>query len=280
MPATRQIIKIDEEKCTGCGACIPNCPEGALLVIDGKARLVSDLCCDGLGACIGTCPEGAISIEEREAEPYDERQVIENVVCHGTNTIRAHLAHLRDQGEDEYLRIALDYLEELGFDVPTLLPAQAGGGCPGAAVRQFEESQAPSPAGENPSRLRQWPVQLALVPVLAPYLDGADVVLTADCVPFACANYHEEFLKGRVVLVGCPKLDDVAAYRDKLAAIIRENSLHAIEIVHMEVPCCFGLVQALRGALDDAGKDVPVTVARIGIQGEIQERKPLQSDDA
>ncbi len=224
MPATRQIIRIDEAKCTGCGACLPNCPEGALLVIDGKARLVSDLCCDGLGACIGTCPEGAITIEEREAEPYDERQVIENVVAHGTNTIRAHLDHLKDHGEDGFLQIALAYLEEQGIPVPeSAAPCPTSGGCPGAAVREFAdaEAEAPAPVGKNISRLRQWPVQLTLVPVLAPYFDGADVVLTADCVPFACANYHEEFLKDKIVLVGCPKLDDTAAYREKLTAIIR-----------------------------------------------------------
>ena len=269
MSVRRQIIKIDEEKCTGCGDCIPNCPEGALQVIDGKARLISDLFCDGLGACIGTCPVDAISVEEREAAPYDERKVMENIVKQGPNVINAHLEHLREHGEFELLKTALDYLRE--NDIPVPRPqVPAGGGCPGSRAMQFEEKAADAaPAGRAVSRLRQWPVQITLVPPHAPYLQGADVALIADCVPFAYANVHEDFIKGRVVLVGCPKLDDVQAYRKKLAEVFRQNDVKSIEVVHMEVPCCFGLVHVLRQALGDAGKQIPVTETMISIRGEV-----------
>jgi ferredoxin len=281
MSVRRQIIKIDEEKCTGCGDCIPNCPEGALQVIDGKARLISDLFCDGLGACIGHCPEGAISIEEREAEPYDERKVMENIARQGPNVINAHLEHLREHGEMALLKEALDFLKERGLQVPrqaAAVPPHAGGGCPGSRTMQFEAKEAEGkPAGRAVTRLRQWPVQLTLVPPHAPYLQGADVVLVADCVPFAYANFHEDFLKGKAVLVACPKLDDVEFYRGKLAELFRHNDIKSIEVVHMEVPCCFGLVHVLRLALEDAGKEIPVTDTMIGIRGEVLERTRLET---
>jgi len=272
--AVRQIITIDEEKCTGCGECIPNCPEGALQVIDGKARLVSDLFCDGLGACIGTCPEGAITVEEREAEPYDERRVMENIARQGPNTIRAHLEHLREHGEFELLKIAQDFLRERGIRLPPVA-AHAGGGCPGSRAVQLEETPPAeaAPAGRAVSRLRQWPVQITLVPPNAPYLQGADVALIADCVPFACANVHEDFIKGRVVLVGCPKLDDADFYRKKLAEVFRHNDTKSVEVVYMEVPCCFGLVHLLHQAIADAGKKVPVTKTMVSIRGEVLEKK-------
>ena len=268
----RQIIQIDDGKCTGCGECIPNCPEGAIQIIDGKARLVSDLFCDGLGACLGHCPEGAIAIEEREAEAYDERRVMANVITQGSNVVRAHLDHLREHGETGYLAEAVAYLEEQGIGVPEA-EAPAPQPC-GGAVRQFEASDGP-PAGRSASRLRQWPVQITLVPPVAPYLQGADLLITADCVPFAYANYHEHFLKGKVVLVGCPKLDDVGAYRKKLAAVFEHNDLKSIEVLHMEVPCCYGLVRLVEQALADAGKAVPTTLVEIGIQGNVLGRREL-----
>jgi len=272
----RQIITIDDEKCTGCGECIPNCPEGALQIIDGKARLVSDLFCDGLGACLGHCPEGAIRVEEREAEPYDERRVMANVVRQGPNVIRAHLDHLREHGATDYLQEALDVLREEGIEVPAAeAPAPEPCGCPGARVMELEAASEDAPAARAVSRLRQWPVQLALVPPMAPYLQGADLAITADCVPFACGNYHEDFLKGKAVLVGCPKLDDVAAYREKLAAIFEQADIRSIDVVHMEVPCCFGLVRVVQQALAEAGKDIPVTLTKISIQGEILERTEM-----
>jgi len=279
MPVRRQIIKIDDEKCTGCGECIPNCPEGALQIIDGKARLVSDLFCDGLGACVGHCPEGAITVEEREAEPYDERKVMANVVEHGPNVIRAHLEHLREHGEMDYLNEALAYLTEQGIEIvggPT--PAQeciGASGCPGAMMRELGDRQAAPAGGPAPrpaSRLRHWPVQIALVPPQAPFLREADVLIAADCVPFACGSFHEDFIKGRVVLVGCPKLDDAEAHRRKLAAMFELSAIRSIEVVHMEVPCCLGLVRLVKLALADAGKDIPLTIVKISIGGEVLER--------
>ncbi|MFW6161291.1 MAG: ATP-binding protein [Planctomycetota bacterium] len=279
----RQIIRIDEEKCTGCGECIPNCPEGALQIIDGKARLVSDLFCDGLGACIGHCPEGAITVEEREAEHYDERRVMANVVEGGPNVIRAHLEHLADHGQTDYLRQAYAYLQKHGIDVPAA-PSRPmpdlGGGCPGSQVREFEAAAEEQPAGRAVSRLRQWPVQITLVPPQAPYLKGADLVITADCVPFAYGNFHEDFLKGKAVLVGCPKLDDVGYYREKLAAVFEQAEPASIEVVHMEVPCCFGLVHVVEQALADADREIPTTAAKISIQGEILQREPLAATAA
>ena len=271
MGIRRKIIRIDEEKCTGCGECIPNCPEGALQVIDGKARLVSELFCDGLGACIGRCPVGAITVEEREAEPYDERKVIERIVAQGPNVLRAHLAHLRDHGAEEYLREALDYLREHDIEVP----ADAGGppaACPASRAMRLEPRQATGePAGRAVSRLGHWPVQLSLVSPAAPFLDGADLVVVADCVPFAYANLHEDFLKGRVVLVGCPKFDDVEAHIAKLAAIFANNDIRSVEVVHMEVPCCMGLLWLVQQALERCGKELPLQTTKIGIGGEVVE---------
>jgi len=269
MAVRRKIIRIDEEKCTGCGDCIPNCPEGALQVIDGKARLVSDLFCDGLGACIGHCPVGAITVEEREAEPYDERKVIERIVAQGPNVLRAHLDHLRAHGADDYVREALDYLRE--HDIPE--PEPASSGCPGARAMCLEPAEATEgePSGRAVSRLRHWPVQIALVAPIAPFLDGADVVVVADCVPFAYANLHEDFLKGRAVLVGCPKLDDAEAHIKKLAAILEHNDIRSIEVVHMEVPCCFGMVRVVQEALQRCGKNLPLQTTKIGIGGEVVE---------
>ena len=276
MASVRPIIEIDEEKCTGCGECIPNCPEGALQIIDGKARLVSDLFCDGLGACIGHCPEGAITVEEREAEPYDERKVMANVVRGGPNVIRAHLEHLRAHGATDLAREAEAFLEEQGIAVPEAPAAPCQGTCPSARIAELlgdeAEAEEAEPTARAASRLGHWPVQITLVPPHAPFLQGARLVIAADCTPFAYANFHEDFLRGRAVLVGCPKLDDPAFYRQKLAMIFEQNDLESIEVVHMEVPCCFGLVRVVQQALADAGKGVPVTFTKIGIQGDILER--------
>jgi ferredoxin len=259
---TRNIIHIDEDKCTGCAECIPNCPEGALQIIDGKARLVSDLFCDGLGACIGHCPEGAIEIEEREAEPYDERKVMENIVPQGPNTIRAHLHHLKEHGADEYYDEAVRFLEE------------KGGGCPGARVMDFGAGAAAgagsddtSEEGTRSSELRQWPVQLMLVPPQAPYLKGAELLIAADCVPFAYADFHRDFLKDKVLLIGCPKLDDAEHYVEKLTAVFREAGVRSVTCIHMEVPCCFGLERIVKSAIAASGRTIPYAEVTIGIQG-------------
>ena len=281
MAVRRQIIRIDDDKCTGCGECIPNCPEGALQIIDGKARLLSDLFCDGLGACIGHCPEGAITVEERDAEPYDERRVMANVVGHGANTIAAHLRHLRDHGEQGYLAEALAYLRDQGIDIPEdAAPSPSPGGCPGARLMEFGDRAEATDEPPNPpaaSRLRQWPVQITLVPPQAPYLRDADVLIAADCVPFAYGSFHEDFLKGKVVLVGCPKLDDTGPYRRKLAAVFQHSGIRSIQVVHMEVPCCFGLVHLVKQALADAGSAIPLSLVKIGIRGEILERTGIET---
>ena len=276
MGSARKIIKIDPDICNGCGGCIPNCPEGALQMIDDKARLVSDLFCDGLGACIGTCPVGAISLEEREAEPYDERKVMENIIPHGTNTIRAHLNHLKDHGADEYHQQAVAYLEEKGIGIPAdeVIRMAMPGGCPGSRSIKIEreenaEADAPADAAKRPSRLQQWPVQLMLVPPQAPYFKDANVVIAADCVPFAYPDFHEDFLKDRILLIGCPKLDDADHYEKKLTNIFESNDIKSVTCVHMEVPCCFGLQMLIRSAVKASGKDIPVEEVTIGVKGNV-----------
>ena len=269
----RKIIEIDEEKCTGCGECIPGCPEGALQVIDGKARLISDIFCDGLGACIGDCPEGAINVIEREAEPYDERRVMANILKQGDGVVRAHLKHLKDHGEEGYLKEALEFLEEKGIEVPLEeeAPATMACGCPGTNVMDFRDKKSPdAPAAELESELRQWPVQLHLVPPNAPYFDGADLLVTADCVPFAYANYHQDLLKGRTVVVGCPKFDDIDAYKEKLKSIIETNNILSITVATVEVPCCSGLYGVTEAALQESGKEIPFKQVVIGIDGTIE----------
>jgi len=271
----RKIIKIDENKCNGCGLCIPDCPEGALQMIDGKARLISDLFCDGLGACIGNCPEGAITIEEREAEPYDEKKVMKNIVKQGKNVIKAHLEHLKDHGEEELLKQAIDFLKGKKIEVPLGKsemhkhpPAMPG--CPGSRVIDFGKK----PSGESKktvkgaSELRQWPIQIMLIPPHAPYLKGADVLIAADCVPFAYSDFHSELLRGKVLLVGCPKLDDAEYYKNKITQMLKNNDIKSVVCVHMEVPCCFGLIGVVKSAISESGKDIPFEKVNISIKGE------------
>ena len=283
----RKIINIDETRCTGCGQCIPDCPEGALQVIDGKARLVSDLFCDGLGACIGTCPEGAISVIEREAEPYDERAVMATIVPQGAPVIAAHLEHLAGHGEIALYDQAVAYLAEKGIPVPDHRApgapapgvchggqpgAHAFSGCPGSAARSI-----PRPGGARVisgnaagSELRQWPVQLALLNPGAPYFENADLLIAADCTPFAYAGFHEEFLRGRIAVVFCPKLDaDIEGYVEKLAAIFSQHAIASITVVRMEVPCCGGVRAVVDRALERSGKTIPVSEKTVSIQGEI-----------
>lgn len=272
--AKRKIIKIDEKKCNGCGLCIPNCPEGALQMIDGKARLISDLFCDGLGACIGHCPEGAIIIEEREAEKYDEKKVMQNIIKQGKNVIKAHLEHLKEHGEEKFLAQAMEVLKEKNIEVPKAGPApHAHSGCPGSKIMQFaaqEDMSEAKPHSVTKSQLRQWPIQLMLVPPSAPYLDNADLLIAADCAPFAYADFHKDFLKGKVILIGCPKLDDAQHYIEKLTNTFKNNNIKSITCAHMEVPCCFGLVQIIKEALAASGKDIPFKVVNVGIKGDIK----------
>lgn len=277
----RGVIRIDEDRCTGCSLCIPNCPEGAIRVIDGKARLASDLLCDGLGACLGHCPEGAITIEKREAEPYDERAAVSNIARQGPNVLRAHLEHLRDHGQEQYLAEALAYCRESGIDLPEgfgssrrhehPLHAAHAGGCPGTRIMNDIGAAArsvSSTGGARPSRLQHWPVQIMLVPPTAPFLGDADVLIAADCVPFAYADFHEELLRGRACLVGCPKLDDARLYEEKLAETFRRNDVRSVTVAHMEVPCCFGLVKLVESAIARSGKRIPLETRMITVRGE------------
>lgn len=289
----REIIRIDDEKCNGCGLCVPNCPEGALQMVDGKAKVVSDIYCDGLGACIGHCPEGAITIEEREADAYDERRVIDNMTKKGGEVVREHLEHLEEHGQYEYLREAIQHMIERDLDIPKEFrrsryftskvagesssvqgSGAVGCGCPGSRVvdmrgsREQQHQQTERPGVRRPSRLQQWPVQIHLVPPNAPYLDGADILIAADCVPFAYADFHEDLLRGRVVLVGCPKLDDAEYYRGKLTSIFSENDIRTVMVAHMEVPCCFGMVNLVKDAIAASGKDIPLEEVMTSIRGE------------
>ena len=250
----RKIFQIDEEKCDGCRLCVPSCAEGAIQIIDGKARLVSEVYCDGLGACLGECPQGAISIEEREAEAFDE------------GAVREHLAKTRRQEAGK----AAAALEKA-------CPPHGGGGCPGALARTLQLQKAapnrPCAEGqeERPSALRNWPVQLALAPVKAPFFQGAKLLVAADCVPFALAGFHERFLEDRTLLIGCPKLDDVRPYVEKLAQIFAQNEIRSVDVVFMEVPCCYGLVQLVRMALQSADKSIPATFTKVSLQGGVVE---------
>jgi len=278
--AKRKIIRIDEEKCDGCGLCIPDCPEGALKIIDGKARLISDLFCDGLGACIGSCPEGAITIEEREAEEYDEREVMRNMVKQGKNVIKAHLEHLKEHSQSEYLKEAIDFLKERNIEIPRgEEPLHRGhehiasfSGCPGSKMMDFREeeevAEKKKAISKGISELRQWPIQIMLVPPNAPYLKDADLLIAADCVSFAYADFHDDLLKGKILLVGCPKLDDVEFYKEKIAQILKDNNIKSITCAHMEVPCCFGLVNMVKSAISASGKDIPFTEITMSIKGE------------
>ncbi|MBN2159733.1 MAG: 4Fe-4S binding protein [Spirochaetes bacterium] len=278
----RSIITIDEEKCNGCGLCVPDCPEGALQVIDGKARLVSDLFCDGLGACLKTCPEGALTVETREAGPYSERRVMENVVKHGANVVKAHLLHLKNHGEMKYLREAVEYLEEKEIPVPVYeepVPAMACG-CSGSMARDMRDRAVDAGcAGAEvrvASELRQWPVQLKLLNPSARYFDNADLLLAADCVPFAYGNFHQDFIRDRIVIMFCPKLDPyIEEYTERLAAILSLHRIQSITVARMEVPCCGGINVLLERAMEKAGKQIPVREIVIGIRGDVLSEEPL-----
>lgn len=279
----RDIITIDEHKCNGCGLCIPNCPEGALQIIEDKVRLISDLFCDGLGACIGHCPEDAITVETREAEPYDERKVMANVVKQGEAVIRAHLEHLKEHGENALLAEAETYLAEQGIADPRI-NAPAGmhahmHGCPGArafeidrndADEQTENEIAQTSDAPRPSELRQWPLQLHLVPPSAPYFAGKELLLSADCVAYSIGDFHRNHLKDNAIAIACPKLDsEQDIYVDKLTAIIEHSGITGIKIMMMQVPCCRGLLALVERAAAQAERSVPVSWSIVGIEGEI-----------
>lgn len=234
----RRIIEIDRGKCNGCGVCAEACHEGAIAMVDGKAQLMRDDYCDGLWDCLPTCPTGAITFVEREAAAYDEKAVMEN-----------KQRKMREQG--------------------MTLPC----GCPGSQARNIQREAAPAaeaPRAEQASRLSQWPVQIKLVPVNAPYFDGARLLIAADCTAYAYAAFHERFIKGHITLVGCPKLDSVD-YAEKLTEIIRSNDIRSVTVVRMEVPCCGGLELAAKKALQQSGKFIPWQVVTVTVDGRLVE---------
>lgn len=268
----RKIITINEELCNGCGECVPNCPEGALQIIDGKARLISDIFCDGLGACIGHCPVGAITIEEREAEEYDEKKVMSNIVKQGTNTIKAHLLHLKDHGEMKYYNEAIEYLKENNIPIPDLEENLACG-CPSSMAKILKSEKRENSTNNNikiESELRQWPIQLQLLNPMAPYFKNSHLLIAADCVPFSYGDFHRRFLKDKIVIVFCPKLDRVIdQYIEKLSLILQNNDIKSITTIHMEVPCCGGVNYVVEEALKKSGKYIPIRDYTISLNGEI-----------
>jgi len=243
MKTIRKIIKIDEEKCDGCGRCVPSCAEGAIQIIDGKARLVAERYCDGLGACLGECPRGALTVVDAEVDAFDEAAV------------EKHLAHMKS--------------------APLKEKAAHAGGCPSAHIQQFErfsscqEANVPRNQDDAASELTHWPVQIRLVPPGAPFLKDADILVAADCTPLAYANFHRDFLRGKVVLMGCPKFDDAQSYEDKFAQIFREADIRSITVVVMEVPCCQGMPIILEQAMKAAGKEIPMSTVVVSTRGQL-----------
>ncbi len=242
MKAVRKIVEIDEERCDGCGLCVLSCAEGAIQIVDGKARLVSESYCDGLGACLGECPQGALRIIERESEEFDPEAV-------------------------EH------YLKEREKQRPAEAGAPAHAGCPSAQIRTFEvvcnDSAAPRAEGESPSALSHWPVQLRLVPANAPFLKSADLLVAADCVPVAYPDFHRDFLAGKVVLIGCPKFDNPTEYVQKFAEIFKNADVRRVTVVDMEVPCCSALGMIVKKGLEVAGKSVPIEQVTVSTRGGI-----------
>ena len=256
----RKIIHINEDLCDGCGSCVPGCPEQALQIVETpkgpKARLVKELYCDGLGACIGSCPTGALTITEEEVEPYNEEATIARIKERAPEMLETHLKHMQEHADE--------LPEYHSHQMP-----RGASGCPGARMMQWKEKTGTAEkAVKIDSELRQWPVQIHLVPPFAPYLKNAEIAIIADCVPFAYPNMHQDFLKGKAVLVGCPKLDDADYYIDKIAQIIEHAQPKSIQIVHMEVPCCFGLMHIIKEARKQAGSNVPVEEVTISIKGD------------
>jgi NAD-dependent dihydropyrimidine dehydrogenase PreA subunit len=245
----RKIVTIDQHKCDGCGLCVPSCAEGAIKMVNGKAVLSADNLCDGLGACLGECPRDAIQIEEREADEFDEAAVEKHLAAQGKPAPAHQHAPQVSQAAHHH-----------------------GGGCPGSRAMSFAPLQAASESassGSHQSQLAQWPVQLHLVSTTAPYFQGTDLLITADCVPVAYAGYHQDFLKGKAVVMGCPKLDDNNFYTQKLTELFTMSDVKSITVLKMEVPCCGGIAVAARQALAASGKQIPYKEVTIGIKGDI-----------
>ena len=246
MKYLRKIVEIDEEKCDGCGLCVPSCAEGAIKIIDGKARLIAEKYCDGLGACLDECPKDAINIVEKEVEEFDEVAVKEHL--------------------------------QATMDKPVKAPEAMPCGCPSAHIRSFSEEPATTPAappvttGKAPSALSHWPVQIRLVPPHAPFLKNADLLVAADCSPMAYGDFHRDFLAGKVVMMGCPKFDDIELYEERFRQIFSQAEVKSVTVLVMEVPCCQGLPTIVIKTLKDSGKNIPLEIVTIGLQGKILQR--------
>jgi ferredoxin len=298
----REIVIIDREKCNGCGVCVPNCHEGALQMIDGKATLVSELMCDGLGACVGHCPFGAITIEERESEAYNEIATIKQMIPNGRNVIFAHLKHLKDHHQKDFVHQAFDYLRanaaSIPFDVNELIYElqQSGAhhhghnenpylqnlvahheeklacGCPGSAAKSFVPVAPANQMVDATSQLSHWPVQMHLINPNAPFFNECDLLLAADCVAYALGNFHQKYLKGKKLAIACPKLDsNKEVYIDKLVQLIDHAKVNTITLMKMEVPCCGGLLQLVQSAMQQSQRKVPVKLITVSSTGEILE---------
>ncbi|MDD2904057.1 MAG: 4Fe-4S binding protein [Syntrophales bacterium] len=237
--AKRAIVRIDQEKCDGCGLCVPSCAEGAIQIVDGKAQLLADRFCDGLGACLGECPQGALIIEERDAEPFE-------------GPAPGSPAH---------------------HEAPA--PEPEAFVCPGSRMQQFERPQAAPAAGA--SALGHWPVKLSLVQPKAPFFQDASLLVAADCAPFAAGDFHAKYLQGRALVCGCPKFDNLEAHTAKLTEILKQNDIKEITITNMEVPCCHGLVQIVRQALQASGKNLPVTICTLGATGQVMQQQKIKA---
>jgi ferredoxin len=258
MKTLRKIIEIDEELCDGCGNCVPSCAEGALEIIDGKARVIGEIYCDGLGACLGECPMGALKLVEREADEFDEEAVEKR-------------------------------LTQKKRQEPARETTASSGGCPSARIQNLaslESTPAPSPCqeankpaafGEAESTLSHWPVQIMLVPPTAPFLKGADLLVLADCVPVAFPTVHRDFIKGKAVMLGCPKLDNARSYIEKFAQIFKESGIKSITSVIMEVPCCGGLPMIVKRGMEMAGVDIPMEEVVISTRGKIIQRTRVKA---
>jgi len=258
MKQIRKIIKIDEERCTGCGLCVPSCAEGAIQIVDGKARLVAEKYCDGLGACLGECPEGALEVVDAEVDAFDESAAKEHVVKQAAAGRGEGTGHPKTASHPE-----------------KSLPC----GCPSSVIRTFapqtacEKANVPvTQSGSGVSALTHWPVQIHLVPPTAPFLRGADLLVAADCTPVAYPRFHDELLKGKTVLLGCPKFDDAEGYVKKFAAIFATAEIKSVTVAVMEVPCCQGLPVIVRKGMSLAGKEIPLAVVTISARGEILNR--------
>jgi NAD-dependent dihydropyrimidine dehydrogenase PreA subunit len=291
----REIVRIDNDKCNGCGDCVPNCHEGALQIIDGKAVLISDLLCDGLGACLGHCPTGALTIEKREAEPYNEFEVMADMVKKGKNVVIAHLKHLKDHDEKEFLKQGFEFLEEhknsVEFDIVEVrnnlevtknyksltmeqiikTPVSHNNGCPGSRAMAFNAIDSGGDEKLNiASQLTHWPIQLHLINPAASNFNKSDLLVAADCTAFSFGNFHDDFLKNRKLVIACPKLDsNKEIYIEKISRLIDEAFVNTITVLVMEVPCCSGLLQIVQMGLQSAKRKVPLKAVTIGIRGNV-----------